>query len=73
MLFGEYVYLYLENFMGKGIFHLDCWGTNPLSILFKKLNMLFTSKNKKNKIVGGGVRREGSPLFPKVLIYIPVA
>ena len=37
MLFSECIYLYLENFMGKGIFCLDCWGQNPLSVLFLKI------------------------------------
>ena len=32
MLFVEPICLYVENFVGKGIFYLDIWGNKPAFI-----------------------------------------
>ena len=36
MFFGEPIYLFLVNFVGKGIVYLDYWGENLISTLFSK-------------------------------------
>ena len=38
MLLGEHVHAYLVNFVGTGIFYLDCWGKNRH--LYSLLNLV---------------------------------
>ena len=44
--FANCIYQYLINFVGNGIFYLECWGENLISILLRKkpkLSMLLNS------------------------------